>query len=130
VTGAAIASITPAAASASGSGRRCTVRAIRANTPVPVTGRAGATRRPTSTSMAGSRVSAAATTTATTATPASPMDRRNGSGKTVRPASTAATVSPEYATVRPAVTPVRLTAASTCGCRVRSSRNRLTIRSP
>ncbi len=47
--------------------------------------------------------------------PARPIERRNGSGNTVRPASATATVNPENRTVRPAVPDARSTAGPTCG---------------
>jgi hypothetical protein len=57
--------------------------------------------------------------------PAQAIERRNGSANTSRPQREAATVSPENATVRPAVAIVRSIAAGSSWPAARSSRKRL-----
>ena len=52
------------------------------------------------------------------------------SGKSMRLASTMATVIPDTRTVRPAVATVRATASCTVLCLCNSSRNRVTRNSP
>jgi hypothetical protein len=86
-------------------------------------------RDPKAPSSAGIKVMAASMSSSTTTRLDSPIERRKSSGKTSRPASDAATVAPENATVRPAVAIVATTAPSTSPPCARSSRKRDTISS-
>ena len=63
---------------------------------------AGGMRRPATPMSAGTAVRASAVVSRTTTTPPSAMDASNGSANAARPASAAATASPEIATARPA----------------------------
>jgi len=124
-------------------GRRITLRAIRAQNPRsatdPVTvgtvrgrahgSRSASTRRPSTASSAGSTVRLASIATATAATPPMPIDRRNICGKISSPDNASATVTPETATVRPAVAIVRDSASDVVCPWSNSSRNRLTTNS-
>jgi hypothetical protein len=120
-------------------GRRMTLRASRYQPPDVSSGRRRATERrtrsaltrgPSTASSAGSTVSAASMSTTTVATPPYPIDRRNTSGKSMRLASATATVTPDTATVRPAVAMVLASAASVEPDLRSSSRNRPTTNSP
>ncbi len=117
-------------ASATGTARRRTRRTVRLKKPSSGTGADGALIRwPAKPSRAGISVSAAATAITTTLTPAAATAPSTGLVKMKRPDSATATVSPEKATVRPAVAEVRSTAAAIPAPWPRSSRNRLTISS-
>ena len=107
----------------------------------PVAGRPGpraAQRHPTArrpggpstASSAGQQRSARLTiATSTAAMPPKPMERRKTCGNSSSDASATATVSPENATVRPAVAIVRTTASVGAAPGASSSRNRLTTNS-
>ncbi len=67
--------------------------------------------------------------TSTTAAAPSPIERRNICGNTSSPSSAVATVSPENATVRPAVAIVRTTACSVLAPSATASLNALSTNS-
>lgn len=85
------------------------------------------TRRPANLSRAGNTSTEATTPNSTVDAPANPVERRNCEGNSTRLSSDSPTVSPENATVRPAVPTERDTAESTDRPAASSSRNRLTI---
>jgi hypothetical protein len=106
-------------------GRRMIERARRSHAPLSAR-RCVPVRRPNSDSSAGCSVSAAAIETSGIRSPATPIERMNGTGTKSSNPSPIATAAPEKTTARPAVEAVARTASSTGRPRASSSRKRCT----